>query len=185
MRIAPQHAQLDVDIHAPTRAQAWVQQAQWLLDKDSVVQELEVIDARTVRMYVQDPFVTDPHDRDEADRLAADSAMTVLEQTLHGVQLLPTTRTGYVGKLRELSPAQLTFVTGLSHVQRYDLVPDDLDGDGFFAPHEVAHRIEVDSSEDVEQLDWLLRDRFDEGSVQDGLVRIIVPTRPWRIVADS
>ena len=125
-------------------------------------------------------FVTDPADREEADRLAADSALTVLEQASHGVQLVTVTESGYHGRLSELAPAQLTFATGLPHVQRYDLVPEDLDGDGHFAPHEVSHRIEVDTSEDVTRLDWLLRDRFDEGSIQDGLVRIVVPEHPFR-----
>lgn len=163
----------------------YVRQAQWLLTPGSVVQALEAIDATTVRMVVADPFVTDPHDRVEADNLAADSARTVLEQALHGVKLLPMTRTGYVGQLRELSPAQLTFATGLPSVQRYDLVPEDLDHDGHLAPHELTHRIEVDTPADVTRLDWLLRDRFDEGSVQDGLVRIVVPERPWRVAPDA
>jgi hypothetical protein len=173
MRIAPQLA--------PSPAADYVRAAQWLLQPGSVVQGLQVLDARTVRVVVADPFVSDPHDREEADRLAADSARTVLEQALHGVQLLPTTRSGYVGRLRELAPAQLTFATGLPGVQRYDLVPDDLDHDGFLAPHEVAHRIEVDTPADVTRLEWLLRDRFDEGSVQDGLVKVVVPERPWRV----
>lgn len=186
MRIAPQHAQMTARADAPTTpAQSWLQQAQWLLGEGSVVQRMEAVDARTVRLLVADPFVTDPHDREEADQLAADSALTVLEQALHGVHLIPVTQSGYQGRLRELAPAQLTFATGLRNVQRYDLVPDDLDGDGHLAPHEVSHRIEVDTPADVTRLDWLLRDRFDEGSIQDGLVRIVVPERPWRITPDA
>lgn len=166
-------------------AHAYVRDAQWLLQQGSVVRDLQVIDAQTVRVVVADPFVTDPHDREEADRLAADSARTVLEQALHGVRLVPTTQSGYVGRLSELAPAQLTFTTGLPNVQRYDVVPDDLDHDGFLAPHEVSHQIEVDTPADVARLDWLLRDRFDEGSVQDGLVKIVVPSRPWRVAPDA
>ncbi len=172
MRIAPQTAS--------SSAQDYVRQAQWLIGGDSVVRDLQVVDAKTVRVVVVDPFVADPADREEADRLAADSAMTVLEQAAHGVQLIAVTQSGYFGKLRELAPAQLTFTTGLPHVQRYDLVPEDLDGDGHLAPHEVSHRIEVDTEADVTRLDWLLRDRFDEGSIQDGLVRIVVPEHPFR-----
>lgn len=185
MRIASQHTRMTGRTNVPSPALAYVQQAQWLLEKGSVVQRLDVMDSRTVRVLVADQFVADPRDREEADRLAADSALTVLEQALHGIRLIPVTRSGYHGRLRELAPAQLTFATGLLHVQRYDLVPDDLDGDGYFAPHELSHRIEVDTPEDVVRLDWLLRDRFDEGSIQDGLVRIVVPERPWRVAPDA
>jgi hypothetical protein len=185
MRIAPAHAHT-VPAHSnPAPAAEYVSRAQWLLQPGSVVVGLQALDAATVRVTVADPFVTDPHDRIEADHLAADSARTVLEQALHGVRIIPVTRDGYVGRLRELAPAQLTFATGLPGVQRYDLVPEDLDHDGFLAPHELSHRIEVDTDEDVTRLDWLLRDRFDEGSIQDGLVSIVVPRTPWRAVPDT
>ncbi len=185
MRIASQHAHATPAPAASNPAQEYVRRAQFLLQDGSVVRKLEVVDPRTVRMLVADPFVTDPHDRAEADQLVADSALTVLEQALHGVRLVTVTQAGYQGRMRELAPAQLTFATGLPNVQRYDLVPDDLNGDGQLAPHEVSHRIEVDTTDDVTRLDWLLRDRFDEGSVQDGIVRIVVPEQPWRIVADA
>ena len=173
MRIAPLTS-------AATPALDYVRQAQWLLTPQSVVRELQVVDADTVRMVVADQYVSDPEDRAEADRLAADSARTVLETIRHGVEILAVTSTGYVGRMRELAPAQLTFAAGLPGVQRYDLVPDDLDHDGHLAPHEVAHRIEVDTPEVAARIDWLLRDRFDEGSIQDGIVQVVVPTRPWR-----
>lgn len=168
----------------PSPALQYVRDAQWLLAPGSVVVGLDVLDATTVRMVLADPFATGPHGRAEADRLAADSARTVLEQAEHGVRLLPTTRLGYVGNVRELAPAQLTFLTGLPGVQRYDLQPEDLDGDGFVAPGEIAHHVDVDSPLDVSRLDWLLRDRFDEGSVHDGPVRIGVPDVPWRVAPD-
>ena len=163
-----------------TPASTYVSRAQWLLHADSVVRSLEVVDATTVRILVRDQFVSDPHDRVEADRLAADSARTVLEQAAHGVKVLTTTDDGYTGELRELAPAQLTFASGLPGVQRYDLVPDDLDHDGTLLPHEVAHRIEVDADATAARIDWLLRDRFAEGSVHDGVVQVVVPARAWR-----
>lgn len=172
--------------HTATRtpAQAYVRDAQWLLAPGSVVVGLDVVDATTVRMVVADPLATDPRGQVEADRLAADSAQAVLEQALNGVRLLPTTRLGYVGQLRELAPAQMTFLTGLPGVQRYDLQPEDLDGDGLVAPEEIAHHIDADTPQDVLRLDWLLRDRFVEGSIQDGPVRISVPETPWRVAPD-
>lgn len=165
-------------------AHDYVRAAQWLLAPGSVVVGLDVVDPTTVRMVVADPLATDPRSRMEADRLAADSAQTVLEQAAHGVRLLPTTRLGYVGQLRELAPAQLTFLTGLPGVQRYDLQPEDVDGDGLVAPDEIAHHIDVDTPFDVQRLDWLLRDRFVDGSIQDGPVRIGVPSIPWRVAPD-
>lgn len=177
MRLAPSFA----GIQAPrSPAASFIEQAGWLLRPGSVVTGLFALDDRTVRVFVADPFVTHPRDRDEADRLAADSAMSVLEQAAHGVRLIPTTRRFYQGRLRELAPAQLTFTTGLPGVQRHDLVPTDNDGDGIIAPDEVAHRIEVDTEADAVRLDWLLRDRFDEGSVENGPVHIVVPERRWR-----
>lgn len=169
---------------SPSPALQYVRDAQWLLAPGSVVVGLDVLDATTVRMVLADPLVTDPHGRAEADRLAADSARTVLEQAAHGVRLLPTTRLGYTGQVRELAPAQLTFITGLPGVQRYDLQPEDVDGDGLVAPGEIAHRVDADAPLDVRRLDWLLRDRFDEGSVEDGPVRIGVPDVPWRVAPD-
>lgn len=145
------------------------------------MQRLDVVDDTTVRLLVADPFVVDPHDRNEADRLVADSARTVLEQAAHGVRLLPVTRSGYVGRISELAPAQLTFLTGLPGVQRYDLLPTDVDGDGTIAPQEAAHHIEVSTPADAERLDWLLRDRFDAGSIHDGPVSIGVPAQPWQL----
>lgn len=87
--------------------------------------------------------------------------------------------------MRELAPAQLTFLTGLPGVQRTDLVPEDLDGDGFVAPDEVTYRIDVDSADDAARVDWLLRDHFDQGTVQDGPVTIGVPENPWRLAPVS
>ncbi len=170
MRIAPQ-----------SPARDYVRRAQWLLATGSVVRDLQVVDARTVRVVVSDPLVFDPHDQEEADRLAADSARTVLEQAVHGVRLIPVTRSGYTGRVRDLTPAQLTFASLLPGVQRYDLVPEDLDRNGIISPEEVVHRIEVDTPEDVARLDWLLRDRFDDGSIQNGPVSIVVPAHPWRV----
>ena len=185
MRLAPQYGLAAPVTAASSPAQEYVRQAQWLLAPDSVVRDLQVVDGQTVRIVVADQFVTDPHDRTEADELAADSALTVLEQALHGVRLIPVTEAGYEGRLRDLAPAQLTFASGLPSVQRYDLVPEDLDGDGSLAPHEVSHRVEVDTQSDVTRLDWVLRDRFDEGSIQDGLVRIVVPARSWSVASAS
>lgn len=159
---------------APSPAQAWIDDAAWLLVPKSGVRALELVDDVTVRVVVADPFAVDPHDVVEADRLMADSARSVLEETQHGVTLLPTTQLGYVGELRELSPAQVTFNTALPGVQRYDLVPTDLDGDGTIAPEEVAHRIEVDTPTAVGRIDWLLKDRFD-GTIQPGPVQVLVP----------
>ncbi|MCW2921835.1 MAG: hypothetical protein JWL76_1709 [Thermoleophilia bacterium] len=180
MRIAPQHASITPGSDVSSPAQDYVRQAQWLLDPKSVVRDLQVVDAHTVRLVVLDPFVTDPADREEADRLAADSALVVLEQAAHGVQLITETESGYRGKVRDFTPAQLTFTTGLPHVQRYDLVPEDLNGDGHLAPEEVAHRVEVDSPQDAAHIDWLLRDRLDEHGIQPGPVRVVVPVSPFR-----
>lgn len=176
MRIAPSVART---MASDSPASAFIAQAQWLLRPHSVVTSLVAIDDTTVRMVVEDPFETDRDYKEEADRLAADSAMTVLDQAALGVRIIPTTPRHYEGRVSELAPVQLTFATGLPGVQRYDLVPTDLDGDGIVAPGEVTHRIEVDSESDVRQVDWLLRDRFDEGSVEDGPVQVVVPTRPW------
>ncbi|MCB0878765.1 MAG: hypothetical protein KDC46_07270 [Thermoleophilia bacterium] len=166
---------------APTPAAAFVQQAGWLLAPGSVVVALDAIDATTVRMTVADPYVSDPHDRAEADRLAADSAMMVLEQAAHGVRLLPVTNLGYVGRSRELTPAQTTFLIGLPGVQRYDMQPEDLNGDGHLAPDEIAHHIDVDTRADAERLDWLLRDHLDDGAVHAGPITFGVPNEPFRL----
>ena len=161
-------------------AEAYVRDASWLLAPKSAVLSLDPIDSRTVRVLVADPFTTDPHDQVEADRLVADSAATVLEQAAHGVRLVVSTRMGYIGHLRELAPAQMTFLTGLPGVQRYDLQPEDLDGDGRLAPGELAHHLDVDTAADQQRLDWLLRDHFDEGTVHDGPVTFSVPDQPFR-----
>lgn len=163
-------------------AQDWAQQASWLVQSGSPVLSLQVLDATTVRVMVADPLGGDmaPDEREEADRLIADSARTVLEQAAHGVRLIPTTSRGYVGRVRELAPAQLTFPATVPGVQRYDLTPHDVDQDGFVGPDEIAHLIEVDAAADVARVDWLLRDRFDEGSVYDGPVSIVVPEQPFR-----
>lgn len=182
MRIAPPLASA---AGPGTPAAAFIAQAAWLVRPGSVVTGLVQVDATTVRMFVADPFVADPHGRAEADRLVADSALSVLDQAAHGVRLIPTTSRWYEGRLRELAPAQLTFMTGLPGVQRYDLVPHDVDGDGIVAPDEVAHRIEVDTPQDAQRLDWLLQDRFDRGSVQDGPVQVVVPERPWMLAPVS
>lgn len=165
-----------------TPAQTWMEQASWLLQPGSGVLSMHQVDELTVRLIVADPLSGDMErsEREEADRLIADSARTVLEQALHGVRLLPTTTRGYVGRIRELAPAQLTFTATIPGVQRYDLAPHDVDGDGLVAPDEYAHLIEVDGPDDVRRIDWLLRDRFDEGSVQDGPVQIVVPRQPFR-----
>jgi len=128
---------------------------------------------------VRDPFVTSPDEREDADRYAADSALSVLEQAAHGVRLIPMTRSGYAGRPLELAPAQLTFLTALPGVQRTDLVPFDLDGNGIIGPGEYAYQVEVDAAADRDRIDWLLRDRFDEGTVQDGPVRVVVPEKPF------
>jgi hypothetical protein len=133
-----------------TAAERYVRDAAWLLAPGSVVQSLDVLDDLTVRVVVADPFAHDPHDRADADRLAADSARTVLEQTAPGVQ-------------------------------RYDLEPRDNDGDGQLAPGEYAHTVEVDSEADASRIGWLLRDRFDEGSVHDGPVVVHVSALPWQL----
>lgn len=160
-------------------AHAWARDAAWLMRPGSVVTGLQVVDSTTVRVLVADPYASG-EGRGEADRLAADSARTVLEQAAHGVRLVPTTSTGYVGRIAELAPAQLTFLTALPGVQRYDLVPEDIDRDGIIAPDEFAHHVDADSDADVQRLDWLLRDRFDEGSVHDGPVTFAVPANPWQ-----
>lgn len=164
----------------PTPAQRYIEQAQWLLDSRGVVVGLEAVGASSVRVVVADPFVRDSEDRRYADRLAADSAMAVLEQAAHGVRLIPTTRDGYVGTVRDLAPAQLTFITGLPGVQRSDLVPSDTNGDGFVGPEEAAYLVEVDRDIDAARVDWLLRNRLDDGMVQEGPVQVTVPTHPWR-----
>lgn len=162
-----------VPISSP--AQRFIDEAAWLIGGRSVVVGLTALDHTSVEVTVEDPFVNDPADRRFADRLAADSALSVLEQAARGVRLIPTTRDGYVGELRELAPAQLTFLNGLPGVQRIDLVPDDIDGDGHVAPEEAAYRVEVGTTADVARIDWLLRDRLDDGAVQDGPVQISVP----------
>lgn len=182
MRILPASAPTTT---AGDPASAFIAQAAWLVRPGSVVTELLRVDDTTVRLFVADPFAHDPHDRDEADRLAADSAMTVLEQAAHGIRLIPTTRHWYEGRQRELAPAQLTFLTGLPGVQRHDLLPEDVDGDGIVAPDEVAHHVEVDTARDAARIDWLLRDRFDAGSTMDGPVRVDVPEQPWTLAPVS
>jgi hypothetical protein len=163
-----------------TAAEQYIRNAAWLVAPGSVVLSLEALDELTVRVLVSDPFALDPHDRVEADRLAADSARVVLEQTGHGVELLTVTSLGYIGRIRELAPAQLTFLTGLPGVQRYDLEPHDSNGDGKLVPGEFAHTVEVDSNEDAARIGWLLRDRFDHGSIHDGPVVVQVPVQPWQ-----
>lgn len=163
-----------------TPAEQFVQQARWLLGTRSVVVDLVPEDDHTVRLVVADPFATNPEDREHADHLAADSALSVLEQAAHGVRLITSTRDGYTGRLRALSPVQLTFLTGLPGVQRADLVPQDLDGDGSLGPEEAAYRVDVDTAEDAQRVDWLLLDRFTSGTVQPGPVQISVPERPFR-----
>jgi hypothetical protein len=181
MRILPASASA-----APNdTASAFIEQASWLVRTNGVVTDLRRVDDHTVRVLVADPFVRDPEDRKDADHLAADSAVSVLEQAAHGVRLIPTTSDGYEGHARELTPAQLTFLTGLPGVQRYDLFPEDLDGDGAIAPEEVAHHVEVDTPRDVEHLDWLLRDRIDAGSTMRGPDRIDVPAQPWTLAPVS
>jgi hypothetical protein len=175
MRLAP----------AADPATAFIDSASWLLRPGSVVTGLQRLDEHTVRMMVADPFVLDPADRDDADQLVADSALVVLEQAAHGVRLIPTTSHRYEGRLHELTPGELTFLTGLPGVQRHDVVPEDLDNDGLVAPDEVAHHVEVDTSRDAERLDWLLRDRFDEGSLEHGPVKVLVPAQPWTIAPVS
>jgi hypothetical protein len=153
--------------------------ATWLMVPGSVVRGMRALDPSTVQLVVADPFATG-RGAEEADRLVADSARTVLEQAAHGVRLLPVTSLGYRGRLGELAPAQLTFLTGLPGVQRYDLVPEDVDHDGAIAPDEFAHHVDVESQADAARLDWLLRDRFDVGSIFDGPVSIGVPSTPFR-----
>jgi hypothetical protein len=172
MRIAPSFAAAQ---HQPTPAESYVAQASWLLAPGSVVTALVPLDANTVRVMVADPLNVDPSLKNESDHLAADSAMAVLEQAAHGVRLLPTTDRGYVGRMQELAPAQLTFPTCIPGVRRHDLVPRDLDGNGVIDPSEVVHRIEVATKADVARIDWLLRDRVDDGVVYDGPVEIVVP----------
>ncbi|MCW2926471.1 MAG: hypothetical protein JWM86_439 [Thermoleophilia bacterium] len=177
MRIAASHA---AQTPNPTPAQAWIDKAAWLVRPGSGVLALEPVDEATVRVFVADPFVVDPADQVEADHLLADSARSVLEEALHGVRLLPTTRLGYEGRDRDLTPAQVTFNTALPGVQRYDLVPTDLNGDGAVAPGELAHRIEVDTAEDAARIDWLLKDRLD-GTIQPGPVHVVVPQDAWTV----
>lgn len=192
MRIAPSTSNpstaSDASIPSPsnpapapvTPAQAYVDAAApWLVRSGGLVTSLRTFGANTVVMTVADPFVTDPADHDIADKLAADSAMAVLEQAAHGVKLLVMTSTGYLGQVRELAPAQLTFASALPGVQRYDMVASDVNGDGHIAPGEAVHHIEVADGETAARLDWLLRDRFDDGSIQDGPVEIVVPAEPW------
>jgi hypothetical protein len=163
----------------PSPAQAWASEASWLLTPGSVVNSIQVLDPRTVRLMVADPFALG-HGRAEADRLVADSAKTVLEQAAHGVRLITMTRNGYFGRISPLAPAQLTFLTGLPGVQRYDLVPTDPDRDGIIAPDRFVHLVEADTADDARRLDWLLRDRFDDGSIHAGPVRFTSPVDPWQ-----
>jgi hypothetical protein len=165
---------------APSPAATFVRDAAWLLVPGSAVVGLEAVDEGTVRMTVADPYVSDPKDHAFADAVMADSARAVLEQAAHGVRLIPVTRSGHVGRVRELTPAQHTFLVAIPGVQRYDLVGEDVDGDGFVAPSERAHHIDVESPEDGRRVDWLLRDRFDEGMVEAAPVTITLPRTPWR-----
>ncbi len=166
---------------AHSLAEAYVRDSTWLVVPKSTVLAVDVVDPRTVRITVADPFATDPRDQVEADRLVADSAVSALEQAAHGVRLIVTTQLGYVGRRRELAPAQMTFLTGLPGVQRYDLQPEDLDGDGRLAPGELAHHFDVDTAADITRLDWLLRDHFDEGTIHDGPVTFSVPSNPFHL----
>jgi hypothetical protein len=131
------------------------------------VQKLVPVDPTTVEVLVGDSWA-EPGDADpEADHVYADTAASVLEQSVDGVRLIVKTQDGYVGREGYFSGDEQYFANSLPGLTSQAAeVEWDVDGDGIVGDDEAAFLFPVATQADADRLDPIVRDTISDYPVR-------------------
>ena len=114
---------------------------------------------KVVELIVNDPWESNPEYGDP--KMYADTAATVLEPVVNGVKLIVKTEDGYVGESGWFSGDEQYFANTLPGVTSQAAeVTYDLDGDGTIGDDEAAFLFPVQSKQDIELLDPIIKDQI-------------------------
>lgn len=145
----------------------------WLVGKDSPVTGFKVNGPDSLAVIVRDQYSP----KDSADLAdLADIASSAMRQSLDGVNLVVRSEDGHVGEPQGNSGDELsTFIHALPGVNDYGYYAYDVNGDGYTADNENAHRVEAATNDYAAKLKHFLPETITEAVDQGPVVVDVTP----------